>query len=90
MVKVEVIRKRLNKIDEYLNILLTLQHYEFDEFISNPEHYGSAERFLHLTIEAIMDIGNHIIADLGLGVINCYADIPSILNDKNYIDQQMK
>ena len=63
MVRVEVLRKRLNKLDEYLEILHGLRKYNFETFIGNPEHYGSAERFLHLSIEAVNDIGNHIIAD---------------------------
>ena len=57
MVRVEVIRKRLNKLDEYLGILRGLQRYDFEEFIGDPEHYGSAERFLQLGIEAITDKG---------------------------------
>ena len=70
MVRQEVIHKRLNKLDEYLSILYTLQRYRFDEFNRDPEHYGSVERFLQLTIEMITDIGNHLIADLELGTIN--------------------
>jgi uncharacterized protein YutE (UPF0331/DUF86 family) len=61
MANKEVIRKRLNRLEEYLNILYGLQEYSFDEFIENPERYGSAERFLHLAIEGINDIGNHIV-----------------------------
>ncbi len=56
-------RKRINKLDEYLSILNKLQIYSFEEFLANPERYGSAERFLHLAIEAIIDMANHIIAD---------------------------
>ena len=59
MVRAEVIRKRLNKLDEYLGILRGLQKYGFEEFISDPEHYGSTERFLQLGIEAVTDMGNH-------------------------------
>jgi len=90
MVNSEVIRKRLNKLDEYLNILRKLQRYSFEEFISDPEHYGSAERFLHLSIEAVIDMGNHVIADLGLGVVNWYSDVPSILSDKGYLSPDLK
>jgi uncharacterized protein YutE (UPF0331/DUF86 family) len=49
---------------------------------SNSERYGSAERFLHLSIEAILDMGNHVIADLDLGIVNWYSDIPALL-EKN-------
>lgn len=45
MVNKEVIRKRLNRLDEYLDILYDLKKYRFEEFINNPERYGSTERF---------------------------------------------
>lgn len=90
MVRPEVIRKRLNKFDEYLAILLGLQKYEIEEFINDPEHYGSAERFLHLAIEALNDIGNHVISELELGVVNWYNDIPQILANRGYINNELK
>ena len=60
MTRPEVIRKRLATLDEYLGILRSLQRYSREEFLSGPEHYGSAERFLHLAIEAVLDMGNHV------------------------------
>jgi uncharacterized protein YutE (UPF0331/DUF86 family) len=90
LVRPEVIRKRLNKLDEYLSILNSLQKYSFSEFIGDPEHYGSAERFLQLAIEAISDLGNHVVADLGLGVVNWHSDIPTILTQHEYIDAELK
>jgi hypothetical protein len=35
MVRTEVLRKRLNKLDEYLDILRRLQRYEMDERIND-------------------------------------------------------
>ena len=90
MVRPEVIRKRVNKLDEYLSILQGLRKYSFDDFVSNPERYGSAERFLHLAIEAILDMGNHVIAESDLGIVNWYSDIPSILARKGYIDSDLE
>jgi uncharacterized protein YutE (UPF0331/DUF86 family) len=90
LIRAEVIRKRLNKLDEYFNILKQMQHYSYDEFIENPERYGSTERFLQLLIETITDIGNHIIAELNLGVVNWYSDIPTLLFDNGYIDESIK
>ena len=63
MVRKEVIRKRINKLDEYLSILRVLQEYSYDEFVKSPERYGSTERFLHLAIESVLALGNPIIAD---------------------------
>ncbi len=90
MVRSEVIRKRLGKLDEYLTVLHHLQRYSLPEFVEDPEHYGSAERFLQLAIEAITDMGNHVVAELGLGVVNWYSDIPTILADNGYVDVQLK
>ncbi len=90
MVNAEVIRKRLNKLDEYLAILQKLQAYSKDEFLKEPEHYGSAERFLQLSIEAISDIGNHLVAGLNLGVVNWQSDVPALLSQHGYLDDPLK
>ena len=90
MVRAEIIRKRLNKLDEYIAILHRVRQYSFEDFIGDPERYGSAERFLHLAIEATLDMGNHIIADLGLGIVNSYGDIPSILSKKGYLSPELE
>lgn len=90
MVRVEVIRKRLEKLDEYLAILRNLRQYSWEEFIADPEHYGSAERFLQLAIEAVNDIGSHLIAALRLGSVNWYSDIPAILEEKGYIGPELR
>jgi uncharacterized protein YutE (UPF0331/DUF86 family) len=90
VVRSEVIRKRLNKLDEYLSILHKLQRYSYDIFVSDAEHYGSTERFLHLAIESITDMGNHVIAELDLGIVNWYSDIPSILAQRGYIGSDLE
>jgi uncharacterized protein YutE (UPF0331/DUF86 family) len=89
MVRPEVIRKRLNKIDEYLTVLQRLQRYGREEFLSEPERYGSAERFLYLAIEALLDMGNHVIADEGLGVVDWYSDVPRIFLEKGLISSAL-
>ncbi len=90
MVRQEVIRKRLNKLDEYLSILYRLQRYDLKQFLSDPERYGSAERFLQLAVETTIDIGGHLVADLGLGEISWYSDIPRLLAEKRYIDADLR
>jgi uncharacterized protein YutE (UPF0331/DUF86 family) len=87
MVKVDVLRKRMAKLDEYIDILRSLQTYSLETFLSNPIYYGSAERFLQLAIEAINDMGSHIIVDLGLGSVDWYSDVPDIFLQHEYIDE---
>ena len=58
--------------------------------MDNPEKYGSAERFLQLAIEAVNDIGGHLVADLGLGDVDWYRDVPEILYEAGYIDGELR
>jgi len=90
MVHEEVLYRRLQKLDEYLVILYDLQRYTFDDFVAHYERYGSAERFLHLAIESLSDMGNHVIADMNLGIVNWSSDVPRILAQAGYIDQAMQ
>jgi uncharacterized protein YutE (UPF0331/DUF86 family) len=76
-------------MDECLAVLQRLQRYGRDEFLSDPERYGSAERFLHLAIEALLDMGNHVIDDEGLGVVDWYSDVPRIFLEKGLISSEL-
>lgn len=91
MVKREVVLERSQKCSEYLNQLEDIvRGVEFEEFNHNPLLYGSAERFLHLAIEALIDIGNHIISDDQLGRVEVYKDIAIILAENNYLSEHEK
>jgi uncharacterized protein YutE (UPF0331/DUF86 family) len=90
VIRKEIIRKRLNKLDEYLAILIQLQRYSYDEFVQSPERYGSTERFLQLAIETINDMGNHVVAEMNLGVVNWISDVPFLLSKAGYLDQEIK
>lgn len=91
MVKKEIILERSQKCNEYLSQLEEIiKGVEFDEFNSKPLLYGSAERFLHLSIEALIDIGNQIISDDNLGRVNVYKDIALILAENGYLAEEEK
>ena len=86
MVRVEVLRKRLGKLNEYLGYLERLRHYSVEEFLAEPERYGSAERFLQLSIEALNDVGSHVITDERLGAAESSRDVPRLLHEHGLID----
>jgi uncharacterized protein YutE (UPF0331/DUF86 family) len=89
MVRPEVIRRRLQGLGEYLDILRRYHRYDLDQFLADPERYGSAERFLQLAIEATLDIGSHIVADDGLGPIDLARDVPLRLREHGVIDAEL-
>ena len=89
MVNKNVLSARLERLREYLRILVSIQEYDCDRFIQDPFIHGTAERNLHLAIECLLDIGNHIIADLGYAKPESYADIFRILNENQVISLQL-
>ncbi len=90
MVRREVIRKRLQRLETYLQVLDALAAYSEQEFLASPERYGSAERFLQLAIEATIDIGNHLVADLRLGQVEAARDVPCLLAEAGKIPPQLR
>jgi uncharacterized protein YutE (UPF0331/DUF86 family) len=51
----------------------------WERFASEPEKYGSAERFLQIVVEILDDLGAHLVGKLALGPIDRYRDIPDRL-----------
>lgn len=89
MVNAELLRKRLTRLEQYLSILGQIGNYTYDEFANDPEKYGSAERFLQLSIETVNDLGNHVVSDLQLGEVNWQSDIPNLLLKHGLLDEQL-
>ena len=58
----ERIKEHLQYLNKYYLHLLEARKVPYDEFIGNPIHYGSTERFFHLAIESCLNIGNRLIA----------------------------
>lgn len=90
MVDPEILRRRLNRLDDYLDVLERFQHYTLEEFLDEPERYGSAERFLHLAIEAVNDMANHVIAEENVGPVEQYRDLPRLFAEQSWIDPPLK
>ena len=65
MVRREIVLSRISKLDEYIEFLYEMGKYPKEEYLFDPMIYGSTERFLHLSIECVIDIANHIISDMG-------------------------
>jgi uncharacterized protein YutE (UPF0331/DUF86 family) len=89
MVRIEVLKKRITKLEEYLALLVAYRAMPLAEFLANPEHYNSAERLIQLSIESTIDMGNHISADLNLGYADYGSQIPDILAEKKLISREL-
>jgi uncharacterized protein YutE (UPF0331/DUF86 family) len=89
VVRPEVLHRRLKKLDEYLSILEKLKRYSRPEFTTEPERYGSAERFLQLAIEAINDMASHVVAENELGIVSVSSDLPRLFEARGFTNEKL-
>ena len=66
MVDREIFSRRLATLRGYLEKLRAFQPTSEEEFRRSPAIHDLAERYLHLAMECVLDLGNHFIADAGL------------------------
>ncbi len=90
MVKRAVVISRIDKLKEYISILNSVKKYDKKTYISEPMLYGSSERFLHLSIECILDIGNHVISDMRYRKPENNKDLFIVLYENKIIDETLK
>ena len=72
---------------EYLGYLEKLKDAPLETFVTDFKTRGATERYLHLAIEAVIDIGNEIISALQLKRPEGYRDIPHILAEAGIIPE---
>ena len=80
-----LITTKLSKIREYQRFLKELQTTSMEDLTSDFRTRGAVERYLQVSIESIIDIGNEIISSLQLRRPERYRDIPHILAEAKII-----
>jgi uncharacterized protein YutE (UPF0331/DUF86 family) len=64
-----IVDARIAKIREYVALLRKIYgQTNKKKFIQDPLVYGNAERYLQLAIQCVLDISNHIVADMRLSI----------------------
>ena len=89
VVEPEILQRRLERLEEYLGILRRLSSRSLTEFVADPTLYGSAERFLQLAIQLVVDMGNHVVAAERLGRVQRTADVPHLLREHGLVDAEL-
>ena len=89
MVKKAIVAARLERLREYLKTLRAMEKFDLESFAADPFIHGAAERYLHLAIECLLDIGNHIIADRGFRKPETYGEVFEILAEESVISPEL-
>lgn len=79
MVNNDKIRDKLQRIKDNLVKLNNIRGIDFAQFRESPFYSEGATRLLQISIEAMIDIGNHIVARNHLGTPKTYGETFQIL-----------
>ena len=85
MVDVEIFSRRLDALDVYLDRLRRLGEASEAEYLAEPGIHDLAARYLHLAVEAAIDLANHWIADRGLRTPDSNRDSFTVLEETGEI-----
>ncbi len=79
MVDQEIFLRRLEALRDYLRKVRAFQATRRDDFIREETVHDLAERYLHLMMECVLDLGNHFVADGDLGIPETNREVFDIL-----------
>jgi len=77
--------RKIRELEASIQQLRKFQKYSYDEIKDDLEKLWAIEHGLQISIQIIIDIGNHIIAEIGENEIEEYADILDRLVKHNII-----
>ena len=89
MVDVETYSRRLDALDGYLQRARRLGDVAETEFLADAGIHDLAERYLHLAVEAALDLANHWIAERSLRTPDSNRDTFTVLEEAGEIDDAL-
>lgn len=89
MVDREIFSTRLDALRGYLSKLAAFRNAAVEEFVREAALHDLAERYLHLAVEACLDLGNHWIADRGLRTPDANRDTFTVLEEAGELPPEL-
>ena len=86
-IKIETIKDKLFKLSEYTNFIEDITKRPDKEIISDLSIYYSLEHILQLSIQVILDIGTHILAEKFNDNPKTYAEVIDALGQRGVIEK---
>jgi uncharacterized protein YutE (UPF0331/DUF86 family) len=85
MIDQEKVKSKIAIIKESLNELEKMRVISLEELSSSPRDLAAAKYFIRTSIEAMIDIGSHIVAKKLLGVPSTNVEVILLLADKGVV-----
>jgi len=84
VIDTEIIHARLAVLETYVQELKSLQNYSLEDLAQNLSNLWTVAHGLQLCIQIVLDVGNHILSDLGIKAGD-YTEIIDQLGKKGVI-----
>jgi len=88
MVDNELISRKLSRLQAYVDELKAAQDITWKKYQSDLRSKAFVERYLHLAIEEVLDIANHIVSFHQWREPTGYRDLLLILSEKGIIPEE--
>jgi len=84
----KIIDRKIQELESYIKQLRIFQKYSYEEIEKDKEKLWAVEHGLQISIQIIMDVGNHIIAKMGENQIENYTDVFDRLAELNILPKE--
>jgi len=88
MVKHEIVERKVVSLKGYLKELYCATDINWEKYITDNRSKRFVERLLQISIETMIDIGQHIIADEGFREPGSYRDVFKVLVENQVIARE--
>lgn len=88
MVDIELISRKLSRLQGYVDELKAATDITWEKYRSDLRTKAFVERFLHLAIEEVIDIANHIVSFEQWREPSGYRDLLQVLSEKDIIPKK--
>lgn len=89
MVDQHVLASRLSALEGYRARLESLSRYSREEFLADEDVHQLAARYLQLVCECMLDLAQHVIADMGYRQPRDYKDAIEVLREEGVLDPDL-
>lgn len=84
------LRHHIDHVRDRLRHLRRVAAEGRDSFLADEVSQAATVRWLHTAIEAVVDVGNHVISREGLGIPRSYAEVIEILVEHGYLPREQR
>jgi uncharacterized protein YutE (UPF0331/DUF86 family) len=83
-----LIRRRLSELLRNVQKLQALRSLPYEEWIESTERIWAVEHGLQISIQIVLDVGNHLLAGLGENDVDDYASVIDRMGSAGILPQE--